>query len=353
MATTLGISRGPVREAFSAGAGRAGARGKNRGVFVRQVSVEEANEFYEVRSLEGLIGQLAARRIAIDEIEALRAVGAAHAPHAEEPQGRRILRPQRRVPRPTGARGANNALLAQYRGIVNQLDLYRRATIAHGTDPFHVHRRARGHHRNCVAARDESARRPCWASMCWPAGPACMWRWRAGAAALNPLTELPHEHDRAAVQVNGTDYRWPLRPVVVVCIDGGDPATCSSSWPTARRRTSRAACAKAMRRWPKARCRRSPARTTCRSSPARRRARHGISGNFYLDTATRQPVVMTGPELLRGDTIIAVRRRRRQGGDDHRQDKAAQAAGQAWTCARPCVLLQRICRPVHAGRERH
>lgn len=25
------------------------------------------------------------------------------------------------------------------------------------------------------------------------------------------------------VNVNGTDYRWPLRPVVVVCIDGGDP----------------------------------------------------------------------------------------------------------------------------------
>ncbi len=34
-------------------------------------------------------------------------------------------------------------------------------------------------------------------------------------------------------------------------------------------------------------------------------SRHGISGNYYLDTATGQPVVMTGPELLRGDTIIS------------------------------------------------
>ena len=34
-------------------------------------------------------------------------------------------------------------------------------------------------------------------------------------------------------------------------------------------------------------------------------ARHGISSNFYLDTTTWQPVVMTEPELLRGDTIIA------------------------------------------------
>ena len=26
---------------------------------------------------------------------------------------------------------------------------------------------------------------------------------------------------------------------------------------------------------------------------------HGISGNFYLDRKTDEPVVMTGPELLR------------------------------------------------------
>ena len=26
-----------------------------------------------------------------------------------------------------------------------------------------------------------------------------------------------------SVTVNDTTYRWPLRPVVVVCIDGGDP----------------------------------------------------------------------------------------------------------------------------------
>jgi len=33
-------------------------------------------------------------------------------------------------------------------------------------------------------------------------------------------------------------------------------------------------------------------------------SRHGISGNYYLDTRTWQPVVMTGPELLRGDSIV-------------------------------------------------
>jgi phosphonoacetate hydrolase len=32
---------------------------------------------------------------------------------------------------------------------------------------------------------------------------------------------------------------------------------------------------------------------------------HGISGNFFLDAATGEAVVMTGPELLRAETILA------------------------------------------------
>ncbi len=33
-------------------------------------------------------------------------------------------------------------------------------------------------------------------------------------------------------------------------------------------------------------------------------SKHGISGNYYLDVKTGQAIVMTGPELLRGDTIL-------------------------------------------------
>ena len=71
VAGALGVSRGPVREAFRALSQAGLVRvEKNRGVFVRQVSLDEANEYYEVRAaLEGLIGRLAARRISIDEIE--------------------------------------------------------------------------------------------------------------------------------------------------------------------------------------------------------------------------------------------------------------------------------------------
>ncbi|MCD6040839.1 MAG: phosphonoacetate hydrolase, partial [Burkholderiales bacterium] len=34
-------------------------------------------------------------------------------------------------------------------------------------------------------------------------------------------------------------------------------------------------------------------------------SKHGISGNYYLDVRTGEAVVMTGPELLRGDTILS------------------------------------------------
>ncbi len=30
--------------------------------------------------------------------------------------------------------------------------------------------------------------------------------------------------EKALVDVNNVKYRWPKKPVVVVCIDGGDPA---------------------------------------------------------------------------------------------------------------------------------
>jgi len=157
VATALGVSRGPVREAFSALAQAGLVRvEKNRGVFVRQVSVEEANEFYEVRAaLEGLIGQLAARRISIDEIEALRAVlRRMHQTHkSRKADDYFALNVEFHDLLARAAR--NNALLAQYRGIVNQLDLYRRDTLTHGTENIPVSTQEHEAIIEAVAARDE------------------------------------------------------------------------------------------------------------------------------------------------------------------------------------------------------
>src|SRR5688572_1934519 len=76
LAAAMGVSRGPLREAFRA-LGQAGLvhTEKNRGVFVRQVSLAEANEIYEVRAaLEAQIGRLAATRISAQQLERLRGI---------------------------------------------------------------------------------------------------------------------------------------------------------------------------------------------------------------------------------------------------------------------------------------
>ncbi|MBL8341104.1 MAG: FCD domain-containing protein [Rubrivivax sp.] len=158
VATALGVSRGPVREAFRALSQAGLVRvEKNRGVFVRQVSLEEANEFYEVRAaLEGLIGRLAARRVAPDEVEQLRAI--VRRMHQVQ-KGRRaedyfVLNVDFHDLLARAAR--NNALLAHYRGVVNQLDLYRRATISRSVDNIPLSTQEHEAIVEAVAARDEA-----------------------------------------------------------------------------------------------------------------------------------------------------------------------------------------------------
>ena len=107
------------------------------------------------------------------------------------------------------------------------------------------------------------------------------------------------------ITVNGTAYRWPLRPVAVVCIDGGDPAylhqfLADGAIPNIARFMQHGFATVADGTMPSFTCPNNMSIIT--GTPA---SRHGISGNYYLDTASGQPVVMTGPELLRGDTILA------------------------------------------------
>ena len=158
VASALGVSRGPVREAFSALSQAGLVRvEKNRGVFVRQVSLEEASEFYEVRAaLEGLIGRLAARRIAIDEIEQLRAVvRRMHATHKTRRADEYFaLNVEFHDLLARAAR--NNALHANYRGVVNQLDLYRRATISRSQESIPLSTQEHEAIVDAIAARDEA-----------------------------------------------------------------------------------------------------------------------------------------------------------------------------------------------------
>lgn len=132
LAAQLRVSRGPVREAFRALEQSGLVRTeKNRGVFVRQLSLAEANEIYEVRAaLDALIGRLAAQRIRPEQkaqlrdlIKRMQAAGRARDVDAYFPLN---LEFHDALAQAAG----NNALIANYRRIVNELNLFRRETLA-------------------------------------------------------------------------------------------------------------------------------------------------------------------------------------------------------------------------------
>ena len=109
----------------------------------------------------------------------------------------------------------------------------------------------------------------------------------------------------ARIRLNGQTYHRPKQPVVVVCIDGGDPAyflhgVASGMLPHVTRFMAQGYGTIADGTVPSFTCPNNISLVTC-SPPSV----HGISGNFYLDPTTREAVVMTGPELLRSGTILA------------------------------------------------
>jgi len=132
IAERLGVSRGPVREAFRALEESGLVRlEKNRGVFVRQIAVEEADEIYELRAvLDEFVGRRVAQKASAAEIKTLRGlvdrmdrsvsrndVDGYHAANLEFHDALVSL-------------AGNAKLLATYRKLVNELHLYRRATLA-------------------------------------------------------------------------------------------------------------------------------------------------------------------------------------------------------------------------------
>lgn len=109
----------------------------------------------------------------------------------------------------------------------------------------------------------------------------------------------------ATIEHNGRAYRRPEKPLAVVCIDGGDPAYLESGLrdgiiPNIARFMRDGFSTVADGTVPSFTCPNNMSIVTGR--PA---AVHGISGNFYLDRETGEAVVMTGPELLRADSIMA------------------------------------------------
>ena len=110
---------------------------------------------------------------------------------------------------------------------------------------------------------------------------------------------------KASVSVNGRDYQWPSKPVVVVCIDGSEPdyiekAIAAGVMPWMQKVVSnqgsdlRANCV-------------VPSFTNPNNISIVTGVPpvvHGICGNFYYDKANDREVMMNEPELLRTPTIF-------------------------------------------------
>jgi len=142
LALKLGVSRGPVREAFrmldEAGLVRTE---KNRGVFVRDIPIDEAIEIFELRAtMEELVG----RRLALgmtaaqqEEIENLvhAMEDAVKAADAHGYHRLNLLFHDRLV-----EMAGNRKLASIYRKLVKEISLFRRLNLAeHDTLPASAH----------------------------------------------------------------------------------------------------------------------------------------------------------------------------------------------------------------------
>ena len=108
-----------------------------------------------------------------------------------------------------------------------------------------------------------------------------------------------------SITVNGRQYRWPRRPLVVVCVDGCEPDYITEAivagrtpWLAALRERGTCLTANAV----------VPTFTNPNNLSIVTGAPpsvHGICGNFFFDRETNQEVMMNDARYLRAPTILA------------------------------------------------
>ena len=135
LAESLGVSRGPVREAFrmleTAGLVR---QEKNRGAFVRHVALDEAMEIYDLRAMmEEAVGRALAGSITPAQLKTVHSLVEAmeRAVKSGDADAYHLLNLEfhDRLVEFT----ANRKLTAMYRQLINELSLFRRLNLADAT----------------------------------------------------------------------------------------------------------------------------------------------------------------------------------------------------------------------------
>jgi phosphonate utilization transcriptional regulator len=134
LATKLGVSRGPVREAFrmleEAGLVRTE---KNRGVYVRDIPMDEAVEIFDLRAaMDELVGRQLAAQITTAQLKEVRGLVDAmeKAVKAEDAYNYHLLNLKfhDRLVEMAG----NRKLTSIYRKLIKELSLFRRLNLADG-----------------------------------------------------------------------------------------------------------------------------------------------------------------------------------------------------------------------------
>ena len=108
-----------------------------------------------------------------------------------------------------------------------------------------------------------------------------------------------------SLAVNGRDYSWPVRTTVIICFDGCDPAYLEAARkmkaiPAIDRMVRDGFAAVALAAMPTF-TNPNNVSIVCGVPPAV----HGVSGNFYLDRATGEEIMMVDATPMRAPTLLA------------------------------------------------
>lgn len=108
-----------------------------------------------------------------------------------------------------------------------------------------------------------------------------------------------------SLSINGRDYKWPRRPVVVICCDGSEPAymevaMAADLMPHLKAVIAKGENLRGLSAMPSFTNPNNMSIATGRTPDV-----HGICGNYLIDPATDQETMMNDPKWLTAPTIFA------------------------------------------------